>query len=139
MTRLILAAGATIALATAGLSYVAKQNEIAFTHLSEAKDRLVDTGFYCISDRSDGSLGCGFLISREAMSWSEAGLLRKIGPMGPEWKGKVWVTLHQEHWRVVSLPDHAGVRVWGSVVAYGDEEVLSELEEFLAPAPFSFL
>jgi hypothetical protein len=139
MIRGVLAAGAAVMLATAGLAYVAKHHEITFLHLRDAKTRLLGAGFICTSDRADGTLATGFLISRQSSSWSEAGTLCKVGPMGPEWKGKVWVTFNSNDWRLASLPEHAGMRVWGTVIAYGDEEFLSEIDGSLAPVPFSFL
>lgn len=139
MIRWMLAAGAVVVFATAGLAYVARQHEITFLHLRDAKVSLLSAGFHCTSDRADGLLSTGFLISRQSISWSDAGSLRKVGPMGAEWKGKVWVTFTRNDWRLESLPEQAGMRVWGTVVAYGDEDLLSELDESLVSAPFSWL
>jgi hypothetical protein len=138
MIRWFLAAGAVVVLATVALTYVAKQYEISFRHLHDAQARVLGAGFHCTSDRADGTLSTGFLISREMVTWSQVGSLRKVGPMGPNWKGKVWVTFSSNDWQLTSLPDHAGMRVWGTVIAYGDEEFLSEIDNSLAPTPFSF-
>jgi hypothetical protein len=139
MIRWVLAAGAVVVLTTAGLAYVGKQHEITFLHLSDAQAHFLGAGFHCTSDRADGTLATGFLISRQSLSWSEAGTLCKVGPMGPEWTGKVWVTFNSKHWSLASLPENAGMRVWGTVIAYGDEELLSEIDQSLEPLPFSFL
>ncbi len=114
-----------------GVAYVVKQNDVAFDRLQEAQAALAARGFYCTSDTANGQVGCGFLISRTAMKWNEVGMLCKTGPMGPEWDGKVWVTLNPDFWRLEVLPEQAGVRVWGAVVAYGDEEFLKEIDEAL--------
>jgi hypothetical protein len=139
MTRWVIAAGAVVVLSTAGLAHVAKQHEITFLHLRDAQARLLGAGFHCTSDRADGKLATGFLISRESVTSTQVGTLCKVGPMGPAWKGKVWVTFNSKDWQLSSLPEHAGVRVWGTVIAYGDEDLLSELDDSLAPTPFSFL
>ncbi len=136
MIRWILTAGAVIVLATSGLAFFAKQHEITFEHLRDAQTRLLGAGFYCTSDRADGALSTGFLISRQWVSCTEASTLCKARPIGPDWKGKVWVTFSSDAWRLATLPEHAGHRVWGTVIAYGDEELLSELDESLAPAYF---
>ena len=114
-----------------GCAVFARQQDVTFERLQEARIRLADLGFHCSSDAANGHTGCGFLISRTALSWSEVGMLRKTGPMGPEWQGKVWVTLNPQHWRLESLPEHAGVRIWGSVIAFGDCDFLKEIDDAL--------
>lgn len=139
MIRWAIAAGAAMVLATAGVTVVSRQYEIVFEHVQEAQERLARAGFHCRSDRADGSIGSGFLISKEALSWIDVGSLRKVGPMGPDWKGKVWITINRPEWRQESLPDNAGLRCWGSVIAYGDEALLQEVDAALAPLPLPSL
>lgn len=117
--------------ALAGSAVFYKHSSVTFAKLQEAKTHFSKLGYCCTTDSASGQVGCGFLISRTAMNWSETGLLRKTGPMGPEWEGKVWVTLNPGFWRLEAVPDQAGVRVWGSVVAFGDEEFLHEIDEAL--------
>jgi hypothetical protein len=125
-------AGASILLAMMSLAVITKQSVVTFHHLKDAHARFSAAGFFCTSDRSNGRVGSGFLISRERVSWNEAGTLKKTGNMGPEWKGKVWVTFSPSYWQLETIPNHAGTRSWGDVVAFGDQELLSELDSVLA-------
>jgi hypothetical protein len=125
------AAGALVLLAAAGVCCFARHHEVRFLRLHDAHDRLKSAGFCCVSDREDGILSTGFLLSRRPLSWIDAGSLCKTTPMGPHWQGKVGVTVNNEHWEILSLPDRAGVRVWGKVVAYGDEDLLNEIDAAL--------
>jgi|ERR1043165_1853403 hypothetical protein len=108
------------------------KTEITFHTLLEAKTRLLTLGVHCTSDRANGQLDTGLLVSRSAVTWSEAGSLRKIGRMGPQWKGKVWVTVNPQRWELQTVPDDASVRVWGDIVAFGDAEFLNEIDEALS-------
>lgn len=122
-----------------GLAYNSKPSESTFAHLCDAKSHFVQAGFHCISDSASGELGSGFLLSRENVSWLEAGTLCKVGQMGPKWKGKVWVTFNSERWQLRTMPENAGARVWGSVIAFGDEELLDEIDSALKKSPFPVL
>ena len=113
------------------LIYGANQSTVTFSHLCDAKNRLRGAGFQCTSDCENGTLGSGFLLSHQSVSWGEAGTLCKIGQMGPEWKGKVWVTFNSCRWQLKTLPENAGVRVWGSVIAFGDQDLLNEVDGVL--------
>src|SRR5437879_5638958 len=98
-------AAVCVALVASALFF--KHHEVTFHRLCEAKALLAAAGYHCISDSANGDTGCGFLISRKAISWSEAGTLCKSGPMGQAWRGKVWVTLNPDCWRLQSIPDQA--------------------------------
>lgn len=130
MNRWMVCACAAALLMCAGAMYAARQchDDVSFDRLQEAKTKLATLGFHCTTDCADGQLSCGFLLSRTSTSWSDVCKLRKSGVMGPEWQGKVWVTLNPTVWQLESIPDHAGVRVWGAVVAFGDDELLREIE-----------
>ncbi len=130
MIRSVLVAGA-IALATCGLALYTKERAVSFHDVRDAKARIASAGFRCTSDRSDGDLVTGFLVSRQPITWYEVGTLCKGRPMGPHWEGKVWVTQKAKDILLMSLPEQVGVRVWGDVLAYGDEEFLSEIENSL--------
>ncbi len=75
----------------------------------------------------------GFMISKDEATWVQAGDLYKAGPMGPEWKNKVWVMpLSRSETKVYVIPDDAGTRVWGRVFVYGDSAFLNEIEAGLS-------
>ena len=84
-----LAAGSILVAALMSGAFFFKQPGITFDRLPDAKAKLIAAGFLCIADSVHGQTGTGFLISREPVSWGDAGALCKAGPMGPEWKGKV--------------------------------------------------
>src|SRR5437879_1401988 len=104
MTLVALSAGTTTVLGVGSLAYIAKRHDITFDHLRDAKSALVAAGYHCTSDCANGRLSSGFLLSREDVSWSDASKLCKVGVMGPEWKGKVWVTLSPDYWQLQSIP-----------------------------------
>jgi hypothetical protein len=128
MMRCTLAAGAVVFFALIGFTWYTGHRQLNFANLAEAKATMSNAGCLCLSDREDGVMGSGFLLSREFYPWNKACLLCKIGPMGPEWEGKVWVTSNTPDWKLASLPDNAGVRMWGEVIAFGDEQMLREIE-----------
>src|SRR5438552_1818261 len=127
------------ALSLVGTAFVYPHHDVTFAHLRDAKARLTAAGFYCTADNAPGHISNGFTISREAITWTEAGLLCKAGPMGPHWKGKVWVTINTAGWGLETMPDDAGTRVWGAVVAFGDEELLGEIDELLSETTLGIL
>ena len=116
--------GAAVLAVLTGFASFAKHHEVTFDRLQQAKTKLAALGYHCTSDTANGELGCGFMISRGALNWNEVGSVCKTGPMGPEWEGKLWVTLNPSCWRLEGVPDHAGVRVWGATAMV--------LAEFLA-------
>jgi len=131
MKRWKVCAGAAILLVLTGVLYSARPHEVAFSRLHDAKARLARLGLHCTTDCADGKLSCGFMLSRSSSTWMDVCQLRKSGEMGPEWQGRVWVTLNPKAWQLESIPEHAGVRVWGAVVAFGDDELLREIESAL--------
>lgn len=134
--RYWLAGGALLVLV--GLVFWVKPHAIAFSGLREAHASFVTAGFYCTSDAYDGQIGSGFVISREKLAWADAVELRKAGSMGPEWKGRVWVTVTPVYWQIEAIPDDAATRTWGEVLAFGDAELLDEIESALTEASFEF-
>jgi hypothetical protein len=122
----------TVLLTLTGYAVYAKPHGVSFQTLPEAKAKLDAAGFPCIADSSDGKLGTGFVVSREVTSWLEAGALCKAGPLGPEWKGKVWVGFNPHYYNLETIPDGAGVRIWGEIIAFGDADFLSQIDDALA-------
>lgn len=133
MKRWQVRASAAVLVVLAGAFYCTRNYDdvIRFDQLPQAQARLANLGFFCTTDCADGQLSCGFLLSRNSSSWSDVCQLRKTGSMGPEWRGKVWVTLNPSCWELKSVPDQAGIRVWGAVIAFGDDELLREIEAAL--------
>ena len=69
------------------------------------------------------------MVSRTPTTWTEVNGIAKVGPMGPAWHGKVWVTSRVSgSYPNAGMPYKAKLRLWGKVFAFGDEEVLDELE-----------
>jgi hypothetical protein len=101
---------------------------IVFPTVPEACVNVTAAGFHCTSDREDGVIAHGFLVTTEKTDWNVANNLCKIGKMGPEWKGKVWVTFTASKGALCVLPDDAATRSWGSVCAFGDEDLLNQIE-----------
>ena len=105
--------------------------QIAFQDLGEAS-RCVKAAGYCItSDRIDGVIQSGFMVTTEEATWEDANGLCKIGAMGPEWKGRVWVTQLAPAFYLGTMPDGAKPRTWGDVCAFGDPVLLEQLEDKL--------
>jgi hypothetical protein len=121
---------ALILLSTA-VGLFTRSPEVAFERIQDAQSKLASLGLHVTTDSADGQLSCGFMLSRTSATWTDVCSLRKNGAMGPEWRGRVWVTLNPTVWQLESVPERAGVRVWGSVVAFGDDELLREIEAAL--------
>jgi hypothetical protein len=113
------------------LNLFTRAPEVNFERIQDAQSKLASLGLHVTTDGAGGQLSCGFLLSRNAATWTDVCMLRKNGAMGPEWRGRVWVTLSPSVWQLESVPERAGVRVWGSVVAFGDDELLREIEAAL--------
>jgi len=98
--------------------------------LEEARTVIEAEGFFCTSDRVDGKICTGFLVTRAATTADDVNLLCKVGPMGQDWKGKVWVQIHKptQTWMI---PETADARVWGGVHVFGDKSFLEQLEAAL--------
>jgi len=107
---------------------------ITFHDVKEASNSIQAVGFRCTSDRVDGIVASGFMVTEEDATWKDANNLCKSGPMGPEWKGKVWVSLVPAHGTYGTIPENAPTRSWGGVVAFGDAKLLDQLENTLQRA-----
>ncbi len=121
-------AGVTsLALLAAVAWFLMPQREVTFSTVREASVRIAAQGFQCTSDRIDGMLDHGFLVTRDETSWQAVNVVAKAGPMGPEWKGKVWVSgvVPNQIW---NMPEGASAKMWGGVYAYGDGDFLAEIE-----------
>lgn len=101
---------------------------IVFPNVQEACVRVTAAGFHCTSDREDGVTANGFLVTQEETDWRVVNVLWKIGKMGPEWKGKVWVTFSTDQLALCGIPNGAASRSWGVVCAYGDADLLNQIE-----------
>jgi hypothetical protein len=127
----LLVAGAALLVGTASLGYCFKPASVSFRDLDDARTVLESHGFYCIADADDQVSNTGFMVSHESATVDEARGLCKVGKMGAAWKGRVWVTLNPAHFRLETVPDLAGVRMWGDIVAFGDEDLLREIDAAL--------
>lgn len=101
---------------------------ITFADLPDASVSITAAGFHCTSDRSDGQIQQGFLVTTDKSDWKVANNLCKIGNMGDEWKGKVWVTFTNANGELCLVPDDASPRFWGKVLAFGDADLLNQIE-----------
>lgn len=117
-----------LVLVSGTITWLGRDPGMGFERIHEAQSKLAGLGLHVTTDRANGHVSCGFMLSRDAAKWTDVCLLRKTGSMGPEWRGRVWVTLNPSVWQLESIPDHAGIRVWGSVIAFGDDELLREIE-----------
>jgi hypothetical protein len=127
----VCAGAVALMLLTGAVALFTRGPGVNFERIQDAKSKLASLGLYVTTDNANGQLNCGFMLSRTSATWTDACLLRKTGPMGPEWRGRVWVTLNPSVWQLESVPERAGVRVWGNVVAFGDDELLREIEAAL--------
>lgn len=110
------------------LPYTFKSN-LSFGNLDEAGTRIRALGYHCLSDRRDGVVENGFAVSRTELVWGDVNNLIKVGAMGPEWRGIIWIALIDDGLTdLYTIPDWAGTRVWGNVVAMGDADLLLEVE-----------
>jgi hypothetical protein len=131
-------AGVMLVLVVGGVATLAKRQSVRFEDLNAAKSDFRAAGYYCVADSVDERHCNGFLISRETIARESVNSMRKVGEMGPAWKGKAWVTLNPGCCRLEFTPDDAATRTWGNVVAFGDADLLRELDAILNPAPGLF-
>jgi hypothetical protein len=101
---------------------------VTFHDLKQASNELKDAGFICTSDRADGKSINGFIVSRKAIPWEDSNSMWKAGPMGSDWKGKVWISKHSSEMPLETTPNDQAPRIWGNVLAFGDQEFLDEIE-----------
>ncbi|MBI3821789.1 MAG: hypothetical protein HY289_03810 [Planctomycetes bacterium] len=125
-----LIAGGMLVVAMVGLAYFTKPAAMTFDDLLAARQQLESLGLHCTHDCSEGR--GGFMLSKEPATTSDAALLCKVGKMNSSWTGRAWVTLNPAAMRVESIPEGAGVRVWGGVLVYGDDALLREIDQILA-------
>ena len=105
---------------------------IAFASTHEAFASVKAAGFCCTADNPGGRIDNGFLVSRMEFQWQAIFLMHKGIFSASEWKGKVWFARRTASARLQdAVPDGAGVRVWGNVIAFGDADFLDELERAL--------
>jgi hypothetical protein len=107
---------------------IALEQQIVFGDISEAANSFRALNYTCHSDRLDGILDYGFMVSKEPADWADAAKLCKVGPMRPHWKNKVWVAPLSAGWPTRTVPEDAEMRIWGHVHVFGDREFLCELE-----------
>jgi hypothetical protein len=100
----------------------------SFDNLVQARASLEGAGFFCIGDREGDQCVHGFTVAKKPITWSEANEICRIGPMGPEWKGRVWITTQSTVMPMTTTPNDAPPRIWGRVLAFGDPEFLDEIE-----------
>ena len=131
MTWKVILAGSMFVLLAGGVAALGKRQSVRFEGLDAAKADFRAAGFYCVADSVDERNCAGFLISREKISSESVNSMRKVGEMGPAWKGRAWVTLNPRCWRLQLIPDDAATRTWGNVIAFGDADLLRELDEIL--------
>jgi hypothetical protein len=101
--------------------------------MEDAWSRLQNLQYTCRSDVTAGDYSTGFMVSKDQATHLNAAELCKSGPMDQRWQGKVWVTVvpNVPDWPWPTMPDDAGVGVWGRVLAFGVGVFLDELERNL--------
>jgi hypothetical protein len=119
---------ALVLVGAAFLNSCLAEHAVAFKEVDEAWTSVRSAGFECASDRANADAANGFLVSRSPVTFEEICHFCKAGPMGPDWKGKVWVTMREG---LQGTPEGAGVRIWGRLIAFGDNELLDEIEHSL--------
>jgi hypothetical protein len=110
------------------------QQPVAFETAAEFRAFAQQHGFLIHSGRQKPEVLSNFYITTKQHTWDELGHLSKARcGLTPRWKGVVWVTTHfvsaeREQGLIVdSLGGHH--RIWGKVLAAGDEEILDQLEQ----------
>lgn len=101
---------------------------ISYTDLKQVRTELQDAGFHCTGDRANGVAGNGFIVSRKPVAWEAANVMWKAGPMGKDWKDKAWIAKTSSLTPLETTPGDQAPRVWGRVMAFGDEQFLNEIE-----------
>jgi len=110
------------------ICFFCRERPISYLDLKHAQSDLVAIGYCCTSDRADGRLAFGFMVTREPTDWLTVGSSVKTGPLGPDWHGKVWVATIGNRFQLETTPDTNDIRVWGNLVAFGDKALLDEIE-----------
>ena len=102
-----------------------------FADLRHARQSIEDAGYHCVGDVANGQTLSGFVVSRTPIPWEVANDMRKAGPMGKEWTGRAWITREARLVPTTTTPGDSAPRVWGNVLAFGDQELLDEIEKRL--------
>jgi len=100
---------------------------LAFRNLEDAATKVRAAGFFVSGDRADGVIENGFVVTPRPIPPMDVNLLLKAGKMGPVWKDKVWVTRIPHP----TVPDDAVPHAWGDVIAFGDSQLLDQIESKL--------
>ncbi|HZZ81980.1 MAG TPA: hypothetical protein VFE62_26005 [Gemmataceae bacterium] len=108
-------------------SHQLREVAVTFESMTEAYDDFLAMDYACCSDRRDGIVDYGFMVSKDPATWRDAGTLCKVGPMQDNWKNKVWIAPLRPDISG-TMPSDADMRIWGGVYAFGDSDFLSELE-----------
>jgi hypothetical protein len=108
-----------------------REPAISFSSITQAHRDVQGLNYNCCSDRADGIVDYGFMVSKDEATWEDASLLCKLGPMREGWKNKVWVAPMRSDGTMPTIPDDAGTRIWGQVFVFGDRAFISELESGL--------
>jgi len=119
---------AVLFVAAALLGFLLDRRVPSFDSLPQARELLQVAGYCCTGDRPDGKMGFSFIVSREPLAWEEVGNMYKAGPMGPKWKGRVWIVATSPNILFHSLSGEMPPRIWGKVLAIGDHDLLDEIE-----------
>jgi hypothetical protein len=122
---------AVISVFIALLGSLLHRRATSFESLAQGYEMLRARGYHCIGDRHDGKIEGSFIVSRDRLTWNDVASMYMAGPMGPNWKGRAWVIRKSATARQYTSPGDAMPRVWGSLWAFGDEELLDEIEQSL--------
>jgi hypothetical protein len=116
--------------------FLEQRQACAFDNLHHAHTQLVKAGYCCASDREVGRLQYSFVLSPDALTRTDVVAMRRAGPMGRDWKGRVWIVAPASASAMVTAPGDVPPRVWGAVWAFGDRELLDEIERRRLGRPF---
>jgi hypothetical protein len=122
---------AVLAVLIAFLGSLLHRRATSFESLAQGYEMLRARGYHCIGDRHDGKIHGSFIVSRDRLTWNDVASMYMCGPIGPRWKGRAWVIRTAPTAIQYTSPGDAAPRVWGSLWAFGDEELLDEIEQSL--------
>jgi len=100
----------------------------AFENLQQAHESITRVGYHCVGDREDGQLQYSFVVSRMPITRADVVGMRKVGAMGSTWKGRIWIVAPSSDVPLLTAPGEVPPRVWGRVLAFGDADLLDEIE-----------
>ena len=81
-----------------GLAFLLAQVEVlmprhlGFQDLNEAAAKARASGYFVTSDRADGVIANGFVVSPYPFHYTDVTLLLKLVKIGQDWKYTVWFT-----------------------------------------------